>query len=300
LLFLFLVNMNNDDLIASICLAAVIIIVLFLVIKNRKKEGFVSTTQGGRISETGAIRGPSIITDGMTDRPWDEMADEVNKTGYTNDGKQMLGVSQGDNFDSLFQNQLDIIDITKRASDGMFNTRDLGEISGKIASSANNNSHNIYSRGGTIPVKMIIAKNEIRGVIESKYLPERDKNRKLAAVDTIVHHKGFDINIERLGENLLDTHFSNSSSNKRKSRVPTAAGATGGGGGRFGKETEIETARSANFDAVNDNIKMQGDRIAIVKDVDSEGNREIVTTGIEGEAPPIHDKLALGSQPVNV
>lgn len=295
--------METDHIIAGVCLIAVIIIVIFLLMRNKKpKEGFISTPQGGRLSETGAIRGPNIITDGTTNRPWDEMANEISKTGYTNDGKQMLGVSQGNNFDTLLQNQIDIIDITKRASDGMFDPKDLGEISGKIASAANNNSHNIYSRGGTIPTKMIIAKNEIRGVIESKYLPERDKNRKLAAVDTVIHHKGFDVNIERLGENLLDTHFSNSSNNKRKTRVPTAAGATGGGGMRVSKalKDDIENERSANFDAVNEHVKMQGDRIAIVKDIDSDGNKEIITTGLEEESSPIHNKLIIGSEPVKL
>jgi len=145
--------MYNDFILAGVCLVAILLIVVFLTNKDNKKttETFVATTQGGRMSETGAIRGPNIITDGMTNRPWNEMVDEINKTGYTNDGKAMLGATQGKGFDSLLQNQLEINDISKRASDGMYTQQDLGEISNKIAGSAGNNAYNVYHRGGTIP-----------------------------------------------------------------------------------------------------------------------------------------------------
>jgi len=273
------------------------IIIIAVVFQPKTKEGFLTTPQGAYLSETGAIKGPNIITDSALNKPWNEVVDSLNKTGYANDGKQMLGVTAGDSFDSLYQNQLDIIDITKNASDGMFDHKDMTEISGKIASAANNSSHNIYKKGGP-PTKMIIAKGETRGVIESKYLPEKERNRKLATVDTVIYHPGYDVNIERLGENLSETHFSNSSNNKRTSRLPTAAAAVGGGG-RFGKGIDVDETRSANFDAINQIIKVNGDQLSIVKDIDKDGNKSVITAGLNKESfTPVRSNLVYGNEPV--
>lgn len=282
--------------IVSVIVGVIIVVTIVIAIVTKPKEGFVSTTQGGRLSETGAIRGPNIITDGTINRPWSEMVDQLNKTGYTDDGKQMLGATVGDNFDGIFKNQLDIIDITKRATDGVFDKKDLGEISGKISSAANNASHNIYTRGGAMPVKMYIAKNEIRGVIESKYLPERDRDRKLAAVDTIVHVQGFDdVNVENIGQSFINTKMSSASNNKKKTRISSAAGATGGGG-RFTKNVGLESARSANFDAIQKHIKVRDGQINIVKNIDADGQEEIVTTPLKNTSTKINEKVALGNE----
>ena len=250
-----------------------------------KKEGFLLTSQNAFIDPTtGAMKGPGIMTDGMTRRPLKDMWNEVGQTGFTSDKSISLGVGPGNGFQLPYENQIAINDLGKDNVDGknFLSHEKLGFISQKIGSNQNNANNNIYTRAGARPTKMIIEPNGMRGVIDAKYLPDRDKNYQIATVGTVIPVQGYDVNIERLGEYLIDTHFSQISKNGKHKRIPTAAGAIGGGA-RMNQQSELDydngdaTDASVNSGALNELLEVSQDKL-IFKD----GDKKI---GVSLEAP---------------
>jgi len=234
---------------------------------NDSKEGFLLTSQDAYVSPvTGAIKGPGIMTDQMTRMPVDDITKLVNANGFVSDNAISLGVSPGDGFDKAYTNQQQIQNIDDRAVDGYQSVQDLDAISKRIASNTNNSSSNVYTRAGSRPTKLLLAPNEIRGVIDEKYLPDRDKNHQIAVVGTVVPMQGYDVDVEKLGEQLIDTHFSKFSSNRKTKRIATAAGARGNIGNSsrtldsnvFGSDD-----RGVNADAIQNNVDIVGDNILI-------------------------------------
>ena len=272
---------------AILCMSAgliLIAVIAYALVKQSpcqcgdKKEGFITTTQGAYIDPaTHALKGPGIMTDGMTRRNISEMWDEVAKTGYTSDRPISLGVGPGNGFDKPYENQLAIGDIT-RGSDGTNyqSIENLDQISKKIGSNQNNANNNLYTRAGSKPTKMIIEPNGIRGVIDAKYLPDRDKNYQIATVNTVVPVQGYDVNVERLGEYLIDTHFSQISKNGKHTRIPTAAGAVSGEKSLTKAEVIGSEDAEVNSSAINELVQVSADRL-ILRD----GDRKI---GVQLEA----------------
>jgi hypothetical protein len=250
---------------------------------TNKRESFLLTPQGARIDKTsGALKGIGLMTDGMINRPWSEIEDSVNKTGHGFDGGRTLGVGITDNqLDKMFQNHQDILTLDAQSENGMRTKEEKNEISKKLVTGANNANNNLYFRGGAYPTKMVLAPNEIRGVIDEKYLPERDKNRKIAVVSSVIHNPGFDINTERIGVNLMDTHFSNVSRNKPTKRIPSAAGAVGTS---LNKELAIDEDDSPNSYPLAQKVKVEGHNLVIQREGAGAGqSNEIITAPIEDE-----------------
>lgn len=242
---------------------------------RRNKEGFFVTSQNAYVDPvTGAIKGPGIMTDGMTRKSMKDITDSVAKTGYGSDDPGALGVTIGSGFDKAYQSQLEIDQIDQRAVDGYQQQRDLDTISKKINSGENNFNNALYIRTSK-PTKMVIEPNSIRGVIDAKYLPDRDKNYQIATVSTAVGVQGYDVNIERLGEYLTNTHFSKISKHGKHNRVPTAAGATGGG--KVNSEIGVDEEGSANAQAVANTIQVEGNNAVV------ENNGENIAIPLEGE-----------------
>lgn len=228
------------------------------------KEGFLLTSQNAYVSPvTGAIKGPGIMTDGMTRMNLDDVSKRVNSNGFVSDESISLGVGAGNGFDKVYDNQLEIQNIDDKNVGGYQSINDLDQISRKIASNSNNANNNIFTRAGSKPTKMIIEPNGIRGVIDEKYLPDRDKNHQIATVQTVVPVQGYDVNIERIGEYLTDTHFSKVSRNGKAKRIPTAAGAVGGGSRMNDKLEDNSMVSSVNKDAIDQSISLNGNNIAI-------------------------------------
>jgi hypothetical protein len=286
--FLFL-KMNFYTL--FLCLAIFVFALLIGIIMSEvlntnvtsKRESFLLTPQGAQIDRTsGALKGVGLMTDGMINRPWSEIEDSVNKTGFGFDGGRTLGVGITDNqLNTMFQNHQDILALDAQAENGMRTREEINEISKKLVTGANNANNNLYSRGGSYPTKMVLAQNEIRGVIDEKYLPERDKSRKIAVVSSVIHTPGFDINTERLGVNLADTHFSNVSRNKATKRVPSAAGAVGSS---LNKELDVDAEESPNSFPINQKVKIEGNNVVLQRDAAGVGqSTEIITAPIEDE-----------------
>ena len=253
-----------------------IVLCVLIAISDCKggKEGFLLTSQGAYIDPTTkAMKGPGIMTDGMTRRNMNEMWNEVHQSGFTSDNTVSLGVGPGNGFDKPYENQLAINDITRTADGTNYQSLDnLDAISKKISSNQNNANNNLYTRAGSKPTKMIIEPNGIRGVIDAKYLPDRDKNYQIATVSTVVPVQGYDVNVERLGEYLIDTHFSQISKNGKHNRIPTAAGAIGGGDRMNTQQEGVNydngnDGSTINTSAINKVVEIAGDKL-VFKDSD--------------------------------
>lgn len=269
---------STNYLLLAVVMVAIIIILLMRLSSTKEndnsdsnlndnsngKEGFLLTSQNAYVSPvTGAIKGPGIMTDGMTRMNLDEMSKRVNSNGFVSDGAISLGVGVGNGFDKVYDNQLEIQNIDDKNVGGYQSIDDLDQISRKIASNNNNANNNIFTRAGSKPTKMVIEPNGIRGVIDEKYLPDRDKNHQIATVQTVVPIQGYDVNIERIGEYLTDTHFSKISRNGKSKRIPTAAGAVGGGSRMNEKLEDNSMGSSVNKDAIDQSISLNGNNIAI-------------------------------------
>ena len=235
------------------------------------KESFILTSQTAHVSPiTGAIKGPGIMTDGMTRMDINDIAKRVNSNGFVSDGAISLGVGVGNGFDGAYNAHLDIQAIDNKAVQGYQTVSDLDTISRKINTNSNVAVNNLFTRAGSKPTKLSIAPNEIRAVIDEKYLPERDKNHKIVTVGTVVPVQGYDVNVERLGEHLLDTHFSKISRNKAAKRMPTAAGANLVDGSNV----------SPNKAALDESVSIQGGNLGIKDSVTG----QVTLAPIDGNA----------------
>lgn len=231
---------------------------------NIPQEKFVHSTSSVTPSGAGGIVGQRIMTDQMSHVPSDTLVKQVADGNFLNDGEASIGVASGNGFDTIYNNHLDIQAIDSKADKGYQQRSDLSEISSKIASAGNNANNNLYSRAGSTPTKLYIAPNEARCVIDERYVPDRTKNKQISTVGTIIPVQGYDVNTDRLGDNLSGTHFSNTSNNKKKRRVPTAAGATVG--------TDVK--KSPNADAIVDTIATDGKTMTIK---DGVGGADVTT-----------------------
>lgn len=257
---------------------------------SNKKEGFLLTSQNAFIDgTTGAMKGPGIMTDGMTRRSLQDMWGEVEQTGFTSDKTISLGVGPGNGFDDPYKNHLDIASITSQNTEGNYQSNEnLDAVSRKIASNQSNSANNLYTRAGSKPTKMIIEPNGIRGVIDAKYLPDRDKNYQIATVNCAVPVQGYDVNIERIGEYLIDTHFSQISKNGKHKRIPTAAGAIGGGA-RMNNQSDLDYNNGDEDAGINNDALNQILEVSQNKLIFKDGNKKI---GVQLETSGKSQQLA--------
>lgn len=241
---------------------------------NEGKESFVASPNGAYRTSTNSYSGHNLMTNGMMNGSVDQLHSVYDKTGHIYDDEVSLGATPGNGFDKPYENQTAIQDLTAGNDGTNFQSYEtLDAISRKIGSNQNNANNNLYTRAGAKPTKLVIEPNGIRGVIDAKYLPDRDKNYQIATVSTVVPVQGYDVNVERLGENLIDTHFSQISHNGKRNRIPTAAGAVGGGArvnNKIEGEMTIDNDNSATSEAVKNNITVAGDKL-LIKD-DNGGN----------------------------
>jgi hypothetical protein len=244
------------------------------------EEGFLLTPQGAKIDPTtGALKGVGLITDGLLTSNWKDIEKSVAEKGVGFDGKRIIGVgATEDGLDKAYRNYQEVLELDNNAGYGVRDPEDSRAISKKLAMS-NNAQNNLYTRGGGYPTKMILAPHEIRGVIDERYIPERDKNRQLAVVSTVIHVPGFDVSTERLGVNLMDTHFSNVSRNNVGRRIPSAAGAIGTNVNKAVSGEDI--TESPNKLALEDRIKVDGSNVLFKRDAPGGQNAEIIAAPIE-------------------
>lgn len=217
----------------GVLLLIVIVLVVWTLVKsqssegfrNKNREGFLLSTQPVSVSPGGSFVSQGIITNQMSRKPLSVLAEEAGN-GSVNEGGLVVGVSLGNGFDDAYDKQRQLHAMSDAAPSGYQTTSELNDMSKIISGSGNNANNSMFTRAGNNGGKMVLEPLGARCVIEEQYIPEREKNRSLASVGTVIPTKGFNVNISCLGEELAGTSFSATSTNKGSKRTPISAART--------------------------------------------------------------------------
>ena len=165
-------------------------------------EGFAyfNTTTGAHVSpETGAIRGPGIITNGMVrNKPSSDLVKAVNESSTYAEEADFGATYQPNGLDKLMKNQLEIQRINERNDGKVYSQADLQAISSKIQTSASSADNSLFSRAGAQTTDMYLLPTATVGVIDQDFIPERDRNNRVVVAGSAVAVPGFQFDVSRL------------------------------------------------------------------------------------------------------
>jgi hypothetical protein len=191
------------------------------------KEGFI-TTPNGATATNGVLHGYNMITDQQIHKPINKILEDVEKNGSVTDGMQVDGITREGGLDDAWKNQMEIQELDATSTTGFHQQQNLHKMSQKISEVGDNTNICLFSRAGDKPQKLVLMPNANISVMEEKYYPDRHKNHQLFVANSITPVQGFDVNVERLGEELNCVHnsaFALNKNNKGRSRKATSAGA---------------------------------------------------------------------------
>jgi len=159
---------------------------------GKKKEGYTMAPYGATVTPQGAITGPVVYTNHITKLQPNELLEQA-RSGKLNDQSLMIlgAKNNSEQFDKALARQLEIHKIQDKSNNGFQTTEDLKEISKNIAQDANA-VKGLFCRDGTASAKLFIDKYATVGVINEKYMPNRDRPKQLRAVGTVIVVPGFD------------------------------------------------------------------------------------------------------------
>lgn len=166
------------------------------------KEGFAyfNTSTGAYVAkETGAVRGPGIITNGMVrNKPSSEIVSSVEKEKEFAEEANFGATYQPNGLDKLVKNQIDIQRINERNDGKIYSQSDLQEISSKIQTSASSADNSLFSRAGAQVTEMLLLPSATVGVIDQDFVPERDRNNRVVVAGSAVPIQGYQFDVARL------------------------------------------------------------------------------------------------------
>ena len=167
---------------------------------EQEKFAYFNTTTGAHVAkDTGAIRGPGIITNGMVrNKPSSDLvrAIEENST-YAEEG-DFGATYQPNGLDNLIKNQIEIQRINDRNDGKVYSQADLQAISSKIQTSASSADNSLFSRAGAQTTDMYLLPTATVGVIDQDFIPERDRNNRVIVAGSAVPVPGFQFDVSRL------------------------------------------------------------------------------------------------------
>ena len=159
---------------------------------GKSKEGYTTAPYGATVTPQGAITGPLIYTNHVTKLTPEQLLEQA-KSGKLNDESLFVLGSRNNSeqLDKALGRQLEIHKIQDKSNNGFQTVEDLKEISKNIAQDANT-IRGLFVRDGTAGSKLYIDKYATVGVINDKYMPNRDRPKQLRAVGTVIVVPGFD------------------------------------------------------------------------------------------------------------
>lgn len=181
------------------------------MIGRPQKENFVSSgTMGAHYNEDmDTITGPALYTNHMLQNgtTWKKLKNDVKKKGIASDGSLQLGAGTGNGYDRSMGAHIKNMEIMQSANNEYNNPEILRQITKNINEDLSSNPENsMYNRGNQTCGKMIELNGRAIGVLPEEFYPEREKNRNIYKAQEIIPIPGFNVNIERLGENLSESH----------------------------------------------------------------------------------------------
>lgn len=188
--------LKNKPVMLAIGAVAVGIIIAVVIASTRKSkegeaEGFVSTPYGASVTPEGAIIGPVVYTNSLVRGDPNKLLDAVKKDGTVRDESCIvLGSNNGkEELNNAFKRQLKVMDLQSKSNNGFQKVEDLKEISKQI--SQDNGLKGMFMRDTGAQSKLVIDKYATIGVIDEKYMPNRDRPKELRAVGTAIMMPGF-------------------------------------------------------------------------------------------------------------
>lgn len=153
-----------------------------------------------------SLIGQSLYTDMMLENgtTWRTLSDRVNKTGRANDGPNKLGAGPGNEFDGAMKAHIKNTELFDGLSTEYQTPEKLKEINKNINQDMGSTPTNaLYNRGYQTKAKIVdLVGDRAVCAMPEKYMPERDRNRKIYKTNQVIGYPGYDVNIERIGQDI--------------------------------------------------------------------------------------------------
>lgn len=174
---------------------------------NDKREGFLSSgVYGATYDEKNrSLIGQSLYSDMMLENgtTWRTLADRVKKTGRASDGPNILGAGPGNEFDGAMKAHLKNVDLFDGLSTEYQTPEKLKEINKNINQDMGSTPTNaLYNRGFQTKAKIVDLGDRAVCAMPEKFMPERDRNRQIYKTHQVISYPGYDVNIERIGQDV--------------------------------------------------------------------------------------------------
>jgi hypothetical protein len=250
-------------------------------------ESYTSTPEGAKITETGlGITGPVIYTNQLTNGDPMKIMEQVRTTGKaTDESCIMMGTRNNkSSLDNALAKQLKVHAIQAKGNNGFQQIEDLKEISKEIAHDSS--VKGMFSRDGGASAKLIIDKYATVGIIDQKYMPNRDRPKELRAVGTAIMMPGFAFDatkaLDSAGTGICPTGgvrgvVGIERHKKKTTGLMTVANAGAASGGAIGGEAPEQTKLDETLKS--NNVLTAGEVSGVLQETPS----EIVTTPTEDE-----------------
>lgn len=186
----------------GIAIGLVVAAIIIVICVSARKEGFISTPYGAATTAQGAITGPVIYTNSLMKGDPKSLLESVDKDGTVRDESCIiLGASNNKNeINEALKSQIKVMDIQNKSHNGFQKIEDLKEISKEIAQ--HNSIKGMFKRDSGAQTKLVIDKYATVGIIDEKYMPNRDRPKELRAVGTAIVMPGFAFDATK----ALDSH----------------------------------------------------------------------------------------------
>lgn len=181
--------------IGTLSIILVVLTVIYIINdksnKEEQKDTFTMAPNGVTVTPTGALSGPAIYTNHLTNGDSKQLLAQAEKGVLNDTSCAVIGdMNNIPAFDGAMQKQLKVQEIQSRAKDGFQQVDALKEISTNIAQ--DNSIGGVFKRTGMNKEKLVIDKYSTVGVIDQKYMPNRDRPKELRVVGTAICVPGFD------------------------------------------------------------------------------------------------------------
>ena len=171
----------------------------FTVVMNGANQlGTIGSITGDLVATTGTTWGDAekaLIKDGRIDYADGDNGKGITlaAAGYENEEVSPL--------DQQMQNHNEVLRVANPDNRNYCTHEEHSQIA-QMVHGGGSNTVNLFKRGTTKSLKMTIDPLGTQMVIDEKYLPEKDRHGSMKVVKNVIAGKGYDVNVERLGENL--------------------------------------------------------------------------------------------------
>ena len=172
---------------------------------NDQHEGFLSSgVYGATYNEKDrSVVGQALFSDMMLENNvnWRTLNERIKESGRANDGPNILGAGPGNELDGAMQAHIKNIELFDGLSTEYQTPEKLKEINKNINQDLGSTPTNsLYNRAFQTKAKIVDLGDRAVCAMPEKYMPERDRNRNIFKVHQVIEYPGYDVNIERIGQ----------------------------------------------------------------------------------------------------